>query len=187
MTRSTATVAMIVYGSILVIQSTYINSFPVYSSMNAMAVMFIAPPRGVPAPPTCEPHAMAQSIGVAASHFLISVYPAATSMETAIGVRIATTTTFGIILERTMAARSHTVIWDFMEGPIRESAFKDILLSSPISLQGAVKRQDPKIRIILLEAYWEITSSMGTMLKSALITPGKSAVTVISTGLATHQ
>ena len=117
--------------------------------MKEIAVIFIAPPRGVPAPPTWDPHAIAHNIGVAASHFLISSYPAACSIDTAIGVKIATTTTLGIILDNTTAASSQTVICDFMEGPISERALSEILLSRPISDQGAVSRQEPKIRMML--------------------------------------
>jgi len=79
------------------------------------------------------------------------------------------------------------VICDLMEGPIRDSALSEILLSSPISDQGAVSRQEPKIRIMLLDEYCEMTFSIGTMSNRALMTTGRSAVTVISTGLVTHQ
>ena len=135
------------------IQSIYINSFPVYSSIKEIAVIFMAPPKGVPAPPSWEPQAMAHKIGTAGSQFLISLYPAAANMDTAMGVKMATTTTFGIILDKTAADKSHTAICDFMEGPIKDKAFKEIRLSKPIFAQGAVNKQEPKINTMLEEAY----------------------------------
>ena len=74
-------------------------------------------------------------------------------MDTAMGVNMAQTATLGITLDRTMLAMSHTVIWDLMDGPMRERALRAIRRSRPMATQGAVKRPEPKIRMMLSEAY----------------------------------
>ena len=103
------------------------------------------------------------------------------------GVIKAQTTTLGIRLLRMMLDSSQTVIWLFMEGPIKDRAFREIRLSRPIPLQGTVKKPEPRIRIMLSEKYWAMMVFMGMTSKRALATMGTKAVTVILTGRDTHQ
>ena len=52
-------------GPTWVIQSTYMNSWPVNSSRMEMAVRFMAPPSGVPMPPKLQPQPMERRMGTA--------------------------------------------------------------------------------------------------------------------------
>ncbi len=84
-------------------------------------------------------------------------------------------------------AINHTVICEVIDGPIKYSAFKAIRLSNPVVLQPSDNNPAPKINIKDEEEYCEITSFIGTILNKALMITGKMAVTVICTGLVTHQ
>ena len=84
---------------------------------------------------------------------MISSYPAAWIIATAIGVNNAHTATLGRQDEKIILASSHTVICDFMEGPTNERTFRATRLSSPVVAHGIVSKQEPKIRMILPDAY----------------------------------
>ena len=123
--------------------------------------MFIAPPSGEPTPPIPAPHPIAIRISVACLQFLMSVYPASSSIVTAIGQYKAQTATLGIKEDKSTEAINHAVIWEVIDGPIRYSAFRAIRLSRPVVLQPSDNSPAPKIRIRLDEDYCEIIEFMG--------------------------
>ena len=108
-------------------------------------------------------------------------------MARAVGVNTATTTALGSTIENRVAARNHTVIWLFMEGPIKARHRRAIRWSRPIFSQGRVSRVAANSRTMLLEAYWASRWSMGARLRKALATTGTRAVTVSPTGRVIHQ
>ena len=103
------------------------------------------------------------------------------------GQSMAQTARSGRMVLMRVLARNQTVIWDFMDGPTRESTFRAIRRSRPMETQGRVMRPEPKTRMMLSQEYWEMTSVMGTMLRKALAMAGINAVMVISTGPVIHQ
>jgi hypothetical protein len=100
---------------------------------------------------------------------------------------MAQTATFGIILESTILAINQTVICDFIEEPIRESAFKEMRRSKPVAAQGKVRRPEPKISMILSDAYCDVIVDIGTTIRNAFVIMGNVAVTVMFTGRVIHQ
>ena len=98
-------------------------------------------------------------------------------MATAIGQKIAATTTFGRKMERTVDARNQTKIWFFIEVPMKQSALTDTRLSRPVVVHVRQMRSDPKSMTAISEKYWLITWEFGIRLKKALTTIGTKAVT----------
>lgn len=83
--------------------------------------------------------------------------PVKWSMATAMGQKIAATTTLGRKTESAVEARNHTKIWLFMEVPMEQRALTEIRLSSPVVVQVRQMRSLPRRSTAISEKYWLIT------------------------------
>ncbi len=174
-------------GSILITQSMYMYSTPVISSIYPIATRFIPPPIGEPNPPKPAPHAIANNIFAAALLSDISSFPTYASIDIAIGVKAAATTTFGKKMLITVEAINHTAICCFMEGPIIDIVLRAILLLSPVASHLTVIMLEPIKSITNSAAYWFKILFIGTKPNTAFVTIGKNAVTAILTGVRAHH
>lgn len=78
-------------------------------------------------------------------------------MATAMGQKMAATTTFGRNMDSTVEAMNHTKIWFFMEVPMEQRARTEIRLSRPVVVQVRQMRSEPRRRTAISEKYWLIT------------------------------
>ncbi len=169
---------------------THLRAFLLYllnEKKLAVATKFIAPPSGEPAPPILTPQPIANKIGTAGSQVGMSLYPAAESIETAIGVNKAHTMTFGKTVDNATLATSQTVTCDFIDGPTTDRAFSAMRRSRPVTTHVIVRSPEPKIKIILSDAYCAVTDAIGTIAKIAFAKTGTIPVTAICTGRVIHQ
>ena len=110
-------------------------------------------PIGEPKPPMPLPQPMARRMGRARRLFVMSFSPTKWSMATAMGQKMAATTTFGRKTESRVEARNQTKIWFFIEVPMQQSVLTEILRSSPVVVHVRQMRseQDGDLGEVLAE------------------------------------
>ena len=92
-------------------------------------------------------------MGRARRLFVMSFSPTKWSMATAMGQKMAATTTFGRKTESRVEARNQTKIWFFIEVPMQQSVLTEILRSSPVVVHVRQMRSEPKSRTAISEKY----------------------------------
>ena len=134
-------------------------------------------PIGEPKPPMPLPQPMARRMGRARRLFVMSFSPTKWSMATAMGQKMAATTTFGRKTESRVEARNQTKIWFFIEVPMQQSVLTEILRSSPVVVHVRQMRSEPKSRTAISEKYWLSTWPSGIRSKKESTRIGMKAVT----------
>ena len=107
----------------------------------------------------------------------MSFSPTKWSMATAMGQKMAATTTFGRKTESRVEARNQTKIWFFIEVPMQQSVLTEILRSSPVVVHVRQMRSEPKSRTAISEKYWLSTWPSGIRSKKESTRMGMKAVT----------
>ena len=132
------------------------------------------------------PQPIASKIGIAMRRSVVPP-PRNSSIATAIGQRMAATTTFGRKTDSTTETMSHANTCARIDAPIWQSTRTEIRRSSPVVCHVRHRRSAPKSSTTISEKYWLMTCDAGIRSKSELMTIGSIDVTAMSTGRNTHQ